>query len=43
LLKLFFFDLSRLNQLYRIGAFIGVAIVLIVASALYQRWVVRQE
>ena len=43
LLKLFFFDLSRLNQLYRIGAFIGVAIVLMVASALYQRWVVRQE
>jgi len=43
LMKLFFFDLSRLDQLYRIGAFIGVAIVLIAASALYQKWVVRRD
>ncbi|MBN2321030.1 MAG: DUF2339 domain-containing protein [Acidobacteria bacterium] len=42
LVKLFFFDLSRLDQLYRIGAFIGVAVVLIAASALYQKWVVRR-
>jgi uncharacterized membrane protein len=38
LLKLFFHDLSQLGQLYRIGAFIGVAIILILASFLYQRF-----
>jgi uncharacterized membrane protein len=43
LFKLFLFDLSRLDQLYRIGAFVGVAVVLIAASALYQKWVVRRE
>jgi uncharacterized membrane protein len=43
LLKLFLFDLSRLDQLYRIGAFVGVAIVLIAASALYQKWIVREH
>ena len=32
LAKLFLHDLSSLNQLYRIGAFIGVALILIVAS-----------
>jgi uncharacterized membrane protein len=41
LLKLFFHDLSQLNQLYRIGAFIGVAIILIFASWLYQRFLAR--
>jgi len=40
LLKLFFHDLGSLNQLYRIGAFIGVAIILIVASFIYQRFFV---
>jgi len=43
LVKLFFFDLNHLDQLYRIGAFVGVAIVLIAASALYQKWVVRRD
>ena len=38
LAKLFIHDLSNLNQLYRIGAFIGVALILIVASFLYQRF-----
>src|ERR1044071_4645529 len=38
LLKLFLHDLGNLSQLYRIGAFIGVAIVLIVASFVYQRF-----
>jgi uncharacterized membrane protein len=38
LVKLFIHDLSNLNQLYRIGAFIGVALILIVASFLYQRF-----
>jgi uncharacterized membrane protein len=39
LLKLFLYDLSQLNQLYRIGAFLGVAVILIAASFLYQRYV----
>jgi uncharacterized membrane protein len=38
--KLFLHDLSSLSQLYRIGAFIGVAIILIVASFVYQRFLV---
>jgi uncharacterized membrane protein len=38
LIKLFFHDLSELGQLYRIGAFIGVAIILMVASWFYQRF-----
>ena len=37
-LKLFFHDLSQLDQLYRIGAFIVVAVIAIVASFLYQRF-----
>ena len=40
LAKLFFHDLSNLSQLYLIGAFIGVAIILIVASFVYQRFLV---
>src|SRR5881409_858405 len=36
--KLFFHDLSQLDQLYRIGAFIAVAVIAIVASFLYQRF-----
>lgn len=38
LVKLFLHDLGNLSQLYRIGAFIGVAIILIVASFVYQRF-----
>jgi uncharacterized membrane protein len=37
-LKLFFHDLSELDQLYRIGAFIVVAVIAILASFLYQRF-----
>lgn len=40
LTKLFLHDLGNLSQLYRIGAFIGVAIILIVASFVYQRFLV---
>jgi len=36
--KLFFHDLSQLDQLYRIGAFIAVAVIAILASFLYQRF-----
>lgn len=38
LLKLFFHDLSNLDQLYRIAAFIVVAVVAMLASFLYQRF-----
>jgi len=38
LLKLFFHDLARLNQLYRIGALAAVAVVAILASFLYQKF-----
>jgi uncharacterized membrane protein len=43
LLKLLLHDLVNLGQLYRIGAFIGVAIILIVASFVYQRFLVPKE
>src|SRR5213592_445422 len=36
--KLFFHDLSQLDQLYRIGAFLAVAVIAILASFLYQRF-----
>jgi uncharacterized membrane protein len=38
IVKLFFHDLSRLDQLYRIGAFTAVAVIAILASFLYQRF-----
>lgn len=38
IVKLFFHDLSQLDQLYRIGAFIVVAVIAILASFLYQRF-----
>lgn len=38
LLKLFFHDLSQLEQLYRIAAFIVVAAIAMLASFLYQRF-----
>jgi uncharacterized membrane protein len=36
--KLFLHDLDSLNQLYRIGAFIAVAVIAIVASFIYQKF-----
>ncbi|MEA3188602.1 MAG: hypothetical protein QOD99_2432 [Chthoniobacter sp.] len=42
-LKLFLHDLSQLDQLYRIGAFVAVAIVAMILSFLYQRFVVLPE
>jgi len=38
LLKLFFHDLARLGPLYRIGAFIAVAVIAMLASFAYQRF-----
>ncbi|EDY21858.1 membrane protein-like protein [Chthoniobacter flavus Ellin428] len=43
LAKLFLHDLASLDQLYRIGALIAVAIVLIGASYLYQRFFAAEE
>jgi uncharacterized membrane protein len=39
LVKLFVHDLRQLGQLQRIGAFVGVAVILLAASFLYQRFV----
>jgi uncharacterized membrane protein len=38
LLKLFFHDLANLEALYRIGALLGLAIIAIAASFLYQKF-----
>jgi len=38
LIKLFFHDLAQLNQLYRIGAFVGVAVIAMLASFAYQKF-----
>jgi hypothetical protein len=38
ILKLFFHDLARLNAPYRIGALIGVAVIAMLASLVYQRF-----
>jgi uncharacterized membrane protein len=41
--KLFFHDLSQLDQLYRISTFVVVAIIAMVASFLYQRFLGAAE
>ncbi len=38
LIKLFFHDLAHLSQLYLVGAFIGVAVIAMLASFAYQRF-----
>lgn len=43
LLKLFFHDLANLSQLYRIGALFAVAIIAILASFVYQRFLPADE
>ena len=43
LLKLFFHDLARLEALYRIGALFAVAVIAIVASFAYQRFLPGNE
>ncbi len=42
LLKLFFHDLATLNHLYRVGALLGVAIIAIGVSFLYQKFLSGQ-
>ncbi|MBK9138770.1 MAG: DUF2339 domain-containing protein [Verrucomicrobia bacterium] len=41
IVKLFLHDLWRLGGLYRIGSLIGLALVLIVVSFIYQRFLAR--
>ena len=41
--KLFLHDLNDLNELYRIGAFVGVAVILIAASFIYQRFLAPER
>ena len=43
LAKLFFHDLNDLDELYRIGAFVGVAVILIAASFIYQRFLAPER
>ncbi len=43
LLKLFFHDLARLEALYRIGALLAVAVIAILASFAYQRFLPTNE
>lgn len=43
LAKLFLHDLSDLDELYRIGAFISVAVILIAASFIYQRFLAPER
>src|SRR5438270_338673 len=42
-IKLFLHDLSQLDQLYRIAAFVVVAVIAILASFLYQRFLAATE
>jgi uncharacterized membrane protein len=42
-LKIFFMDLWRLGQLYRVASFIGLAAVLILVSFLYQRFMTGKD
>ncbi len=42
-IKLFLHDLSQLDQLYRISAFVVVAVIAILASFLYQRFLGAEE
>ena len=43
LLKVFFHDLSSLDSIYRIAALMGVAVIALAASFLYQRFFDRTE
>ena len=43
LVKLFFFDLANLPALYRVGALFAVAVITILASFAYQRFLPSNE
>jgi len=43
LFKVFLHDLANLDDLYRIGAFIGVALIAVAASFLYQRFATEKH
>ena len=40
--KVFLHDLGELDDLYRVGSLLGLAVSLITISLLYQRFVVRE-
>ena len=42
-LKLFFIDLWHLGQLYRVAACVGLAILLILVSFFYQKFVTKKK
>lgn len=42
-MKLFFHDLARLAQLYRVGALFAVSVIAILASFAYQRFLPGNE
>ncbi|HAE37788.1 MAG TPA: hypothetical protein DCG57_04015 [Candidatus Riflebacteria bacterium] len=41
--KIFLLDLAKLEQLYRVASFIGLAVVLMLVSYLYQRFLTKSE
>lgn len=41
--KIFVLDLWKLGQLYRVGSFVGLAIILILVSFLYQRFLLERK
>ncbi len=41
--KVFLHDLWRLGQLFRVGSFVGLAVILILVSFLYQKYVASQK
>jgi uncharacterized membrane protein len=43
LIKLFLHDLAAIENIFRVGALIGVAVIAFVASFLYQRFFDRTE
>jgi len=43
LVKLFVHDLSAIGSIFRIGAFIGIAVILLTASFLYQQFFNRSK
>ncbi|MDD5628174.1 MAG: DUF2339 domain-containing protein, partial [Elusimicrobia bacterium] len=43
ILKVFFHDLWRLGQLYRVASVVGLAVILILVSFLYQRFIVTDK
>ena len=43
IIKVFLHDLWRLGQLFRVASFVGLAVVLILVSFLYQRFIAKEK